>query len=180
MIAKASRNPTRARGIRLPSRARTPRAKAISVAIGMPQPADGILTVIDRDIDQGRQEHTAHRRGCRQDRLPEIGEMAHQHLPFDLKTDKEEKEGHETIVYPMMQTQTSTAMEPGPRVNSAWSTDSYTRGERAVGDDKGQDRGDHQQDAGRSLIMDEFVKRGPGLAEIIQPGGIIRVGAGLW
>ena len=66
MIASAARKILSEAGTRLPSSEMTPRAKAMSVAVGIAQPrmVSGFW-IVESGVDEGRDQHAARRPRCR-------------------------------------------------------------------------------------------------------------------
>ncbi len=85
------------------ARVRTPRAKAMSVAIGMPPPLTRRSATGDSDVDERGDRHAAERRHHRQDRRPHVSEFSRDHLSLDLQTDHEEEQRHQAVVHPEVQ-----------------------------------------------------------------------------
>ena len=82
-----------------------PKANAMSVAIGMPQPCAPDPTQIENQIDQRRHNHSTN---CARDwkrRLPGRGQLTSQQFPFDFEPDQEKKHGHQAVVDPIVQAQ---------------------------------------------------------------------------
>ena len=100
-IASATRNTFRPGGTRSPSSAITPMAKAMSVAIGMPQPCGAGSSRVERQVDQRRNDHAADRREDRQHRLAANRQLADEELALDLEPDDEEEERHQQVVDPV-------------------------------------------------------------------------------
>ena len=63
----------------------TPRANAMSVAIGMPQPAAAVAAARDRQVQQRRHHHAAERGQDREGRHPELAELPGDELALDLQ-----------------------------------------------------------------------------------------------
>ena len=102
-MASAVRNTLRATGTRSPSSASTPRAKAMSVAIGMPQPATPSRPRVEGQVDQRGNHRPAQGGGDGQRRAAHGGQLAHEHLALDLQPDDQEEDRHEPVVDPMRQ-----------------------------------------------------------------------------
>ena len=100
-MASVSRNSRRSSGIDGATRARTPSAKAMSVAIGMPQPPGSGPDGLSARKSSGGYDHAAH--GCddRQRRLTAILQLAEQQLALDLEADDEEEDRHQPVVHPV-------------------------------------------------------------------------------
>src|SRR5512143_3530421 len=88
-IASAVTNTARARGTRVCRSVRTPMQKAMSVAIGMPQPT--------------WPGPAAQRRDGRERRLGRRAQFAHDELALDLHAHDEEEDGHKPVVHRLVQ-----------------------------------------------------------------------------
>ena len=100
-MAKAVKNTLSARGALSPSKARTPRAKAMSVAIGISPPGRTLRPGVDGDVDQRGQHRSAQGRGHGQRRAPHGGELAHEDLALYLEADDQEEHRHQPVVDPV-------------------------------------------------------------------------------
>ena len=95
-MATVVRNSLSDAGARLPSKASTPIAKAMSVAAGIAQPrASAGIAAGDGEIDQGRHRHARRRRDQRQAPSLPGGETAVEELALDLEPDEQEEQGHQ-------------------------------------------------------------------------------------
>ncbi len=90
-------------GTRLPSRVSAPTAKAMSVAIGTPQPLMEGRPWFSDGVDQGRDEHAAQRRGQRECGAPKLAQLPAVDLATDLEPDDEEEDRHQPVVDPEME-----------------------------------------------------------------------------
>ena len=102
-IASVSRNSRSADGIRRPSNPSTPTAKAMSVAIGMPQPALASPPPAIEGIEPGRDEHAADRGDDRQGGGPRVPEVTADELVLDLQPHDEEEDHHQRVIDPVLQ-----------------------------------------------------------------------------
>src|SRR5215204_6115653 len=99
-MARAVRNTFKESGTRLPSRAIIPRAKAMSVATGIPPPSYALASPVDRCIDHAWGYDAAHGSDHRQDGVTRLGELSHGDLALDLEAHQKEEERHKTVVHP--------------------------------------------------------------------------------
>ena len=97
-IASVSSSTFTAGGTRLPSRATTPSAKAMSVAIGMPQPLRSVAAGVEREEDRGGHDHPAERGHRRQRDGAPVAQLAGDELALDLHPDDEEEHRHQQVV----------------------------------------------------------------------------------
>ena len=76
-------------------------AKAMSVAIGMPQPAAPGPACVQREVEKRGHHHAAEGADDWQRRLARRSEFADEQLAFDLEADNEKENRHEPVVDPM-------------------------------------------------------------------------------
>ncbi len=105
-MASATRNTFRASGIRFPRRLIIPREKAISVAMGMPQPCRTpgipVKETTARKIRAGKTMPPRAPKGG-QGRFLAGTQLPGDKLPLDLQPNHVKKDGHERIVDKMQQ-----------------------------------------------------------------------------
>ena len=102
MTASASRKMRSAGGAPRPSSASTPSANAMSVAVGIGQPAEQQrLRAIAPGIHQRRNQHATHRGDGGQQGAAAARKVAHHALALDLDADQQEEHGHEAVVDPV-------------------------------------------------------------------------------
>ena len=97
-IASVSSSTLTPAGTRAPSSATTPRANAMSVAIGMPHPSGPGAAGVEGEEDAGRHDHPAERGDRRQGDRPAVAELADDQLALDLHPDDEEEHRHQQVV----------------------------------------------------------------------------------
>lgn len=73
-------------------------AKAISVAVGIPQPGRRDGPRVERKINQCRDHHTAQSRQYGQNRLLDGRELSDDDFSFDFEADQEEKNHHQAVI----------------------------------------------------------------------------------
>jgi hypothetical protein len=78
-----------------------PTAKAMSVAIGTPQPTIEGWPEVEPGVDGRRHQHAAERPRDRQGGALPAGELADQQLALDLEADDEEEHRHQAVVDPV-------------------------------------------------------------------------------
>ena len=116
MIVMASRSSTTARVSRkvrsalgrwVLITARTARAKAMSVAVGIAQPrsAPSPAPRLTSDVEQRRHRHAADRRGDRQRRPARVAQVAGDELPLELQAGDEEEDRQQAVGGPGAQGQ---------------------------------------------------------------------------
>ena len=101
--ASVSRNTLAAMGTRLPTSVTTPTAKAMSVAIGTPQPSLPAPPALTAGVDRGGHDHAAERGDDRQGHRPEVAQPAVHDLALDLDADEQEEHRHQGVVDPGLQ-----------------------------------------------------------------------------
>ena len=112
-IAAAVRKMRSSTGTRLPSITISATAKAVSVAIGTPQPcAHGSGGMISR-IEHRRHHHAADRRRDRQRRGAPAGQMADGELALDLEADDQEEDRQQAVVDPVQQRHAEAGVAEG-------------------------------------------------------------------
>ena len=105
-MATLSRNTLSPAGTREPSRASTPTAKAMSVAIGIPQPRGPRRTGVEARNSRAGSDHAAHRGHHRQGRPARRSRSSpDDQLALDLQADHEEEQRHQPVVDPVPQIQ---------------------------------------------------------------------------
>ena len=102
-MANAARKILSPLGARGATSARTPSAKAMSVAMGIAHPRASIPPAVRQEIDRSGDRHPADRAGDRQRRLARGRQFARQHLAFDLQPDQEKEDRHQPVVDPLME-----------------------------------------------------------------------------
>jgi hypothetical protein len=75
-----------------------PTAKAMSVAMGTPQP-EQFGRAGEEHIERSRDEHAVERCRSGQSRPAQVGQLAPVHFPPDLHADHGEKDDHQAIVH---------------------------------------------------------------------------------
>ena len=85
--------------------ARTESANAMSVAVGMAQPARPSVPGVDRGVEQGRHDHPADRRGDRQGRAGGLAQVTGHELALELETGDEEEDRQQAVRGPRRQGQ---------------------------------------------------------------------------
>ncbi len=80
--------------------ARTATAKAMSVAVGIAQPRAVPLACVDRDEQDRRQDHAAHRGGHRERRSPGVAQVAGHELALELQPGHEEEDRQQPVGRP--------------------------------------------------------------------------------
>ena len=151
-IASASRNSFAPTGTRLPSSAITPTEKAMSVAIGIPQPgaSAGPLVHHERHVDEGRDDHPAECGHRRKGRLLDGVQLADDQLALDLETDDEEEDRHQAVVDEVLQR--LVEVETADRDRDVRFPELEVRvTPRRVRPDERGDRGGEQHDGARRL-----------------------------
>ena len=98
ITATPSRNATSPAGILRPRTASAPRAKATSVAIGMPQPFGALPAADDGQEDQRRHQHAPQGRDDGEQGRAGARQLPHRELALDLEADDQEEDGHEAVV----------------------------------------------------------------------------------
>ena len=157
-IASVSRNSRAADGMRRPSRPSTPTAKAMSVAIGMPQPGAAVAAAGDQQVDPGRHQHAADRGHDGQRRGLGVAQVAVHELVLDLQPDDEEEDHHQGVVDPVLQ----RLLEPeAAEVDADRGVPERVvrRRPRAVGPDQRRGGGEEQQDRAGGLDAQELAHR---------------------
>ena len=100
-MATVVRNSFSEVGTRVPSRASTPIAKAMSVAAGIAQPrAQRRIAAGDAEIDQGGHAMPAAAAISGSRRRSQVGEIAVEELALDLQPDEQEEQRHQAVVDP--------------------------------------------------------------------------------
>ena len=104
MMASEVRNTLSEAGTREPTSASTPRAKAMSVAVGTAQPRQfsgcGKLTAMKISAGTSMPPSAAIRGSTRRGQRVEL---TLNHLPLDLEPHQEKEEGHQPVVDPMQE-----------------------------------------------------------------------------
>ena len=158
-IASVSRNRRAADGIRRPSTPSTPTAKAMSVAIGIPQPAAAVAAGrVEGEVERGRHHHPADRGHDRQRGGPGVAQVAVDQLVLDLQPDHEEEDHHQRVVDPVLQ-RLVEVQRPGVQDDVGVPERVVRRRPRAVGPDQRDGRGEQQQQRARRLDAQELAHR---------------------
>jgi hypothetical protein len=129
---------------------------------------DALSSQVEGQVDQGRNRGPAHGCGHGQRGAAHGGQLAHEHLAFDLQPDDQEEDRHEPVVDPMRQilgqrevghTYRQLGM-PERRIALA---------PRRVGPDEGRDRGGDEEYAARGLLVGEVLERTYDLLHRLPP-----------
>ena len=97
MMAMARSSSLRLCGTRDPRRVITPRAKAMSVAIGIaPALQRQLVAAVEPDVDERGDREAADRADQGQSDSPPGRELAHQELSLDLEPHQEEEHRHQS------------------------------------------------------------------------------------
>ena len=161
MIARASRKTLTLTGIERPSRASTPTAKAISVAVGTAQPLAAHGIAVEAQVDQGGDNDAAGGSDDRQRRLVELAQCAFMDFAPDLHAHNKEEDCHQRVVDPEMQGLGEDELaEPDRKRQMPEGVIAVREGR--VGPDQRDSRRDEQHDAADGLDMQEALKGGEG------------------
>ena len=133
-------------GTRHPSSARTPSAKAMSVAAGIAQPRRVPAPDWPGRRPGGRHRHAAERREAGQDPVRPGAQLPVERLALDLQPDQQEEPGHQAVVDPVLHAHRPEGGVERVRVGL---------GERPVGDDEGQGGRRHQDQPARRLAGEQ-------------------------
>ena len=149
--ASVSRKARSATGRRRPTTASTASAKAMSVAMGMPQPVSepSAIDRVDGHEDARRHDHAADRCSRRDHRLADLRERAEDELVLELEPDDEEEHRQQAVGRPDSQREVE--------VQRDWADLEVHEGEvrvgpRGVGPHQCDCRGDQQQHAADGLV----------------------------
>jgi hypothetical protein len=161
-MARVSRNTLAPAGTLEPSTASTPTAKAMSVAMGMPQPRPpSPPTLRSRKIPAGTTTPPTAARTGRQDRQAGpsgVAQLPGDQFALDLQADHEEEQGHEAVVDPVLevlgdrQRAGSDGQLHAPQALVAG-------GEGAVGPPERDHRGGQEEQAAGRLGVQEVLDR---------------------
>ena len=144
-------------GARLPTSARMPRAKAMSVAAGIAQTVQGerVVAVVDGDVDRGGEDEAADGAEARQQGLARRGQLPVDELALDLEADQQEKHGHQAVVDPQQQRFREPAVADANLERDIQQVAVDGRKGR-VGQHDGNGGGGAQQETGGCLVPHEF------------------------
>ncbi len=160
-IASAVRKIFSEVGTRDPRTARTPSAKAMSVAAGIAQPrSQSGVAPRHCQIDEGRNHHAAQGRDAWQGAPRPGGQLAVEKFAFDLDARRAERTPPSGAS--LIQCRT---LRPRTYVPSAAK---YVLRERRVGDGQRQDGDDHQHDAASGLAVEEPAHGRPAPLDVLR------------
>ena len=138
-------------GMRLPARATTPTAKAMSVATGMPQPREPAPPALTSGEDEGRDHHAAQRGERRERRGAGVAQLAEEQLALDLQAGQQEEQGHRGVVDPAPQGEVEIDEVAQPDLQLRRPQRLVAGPQTGVGPDQGGDGRDQHDDARRRL-----------------------------
>ncbi len=123
-------------GSPLPNTASTPRAKAMSVAVGIGQPRAESVPAANDEEDRDRDDHAAGRGDRRLQRLARGVELAARQLELQLDRDDEEEDRQQAVLDPVPDRHLEDARDADVRLLEC----DDARPERRVRDDEREDR----------------------------------------
>ena len=159
-----------------PSRASTPRAKAMSVAIGMPQPAAPAPPALTRPGSSAAgttMPPSAAKAGSAASRA--VAQLAAHQLPLDLEPHDEEEEGHQPVVHPVAEV-LGAVERADPEDDLGAPEAVVATPPRRVGPHERDHRRDEQHDAAGRLDVQELLqpagrRRGRASWSLLEEGG---------
>ena len=168
--ATASRNTASWTGTWRDTRLRAPRANAMSVAIGMPHPAQRLGVAGpegDDHEDRRRNDHAAGRGEDREQGDSSLAELADRQLALDLQADDEEEQGHQPVDDEVFERERRRPV--ADRETDVPMPEVVVGVGRDVGPEQGDDGRDAQHRPTGVLGLDELLQRAEPFADLAPP-----------